>query len=168
MRMFEEFNTVQFRTKVDQIVRNNSLGAMGVGLIPVPVVDLVGISGVQVNMLRQLAKEYNVPFSKNLAKSVIISLVGGSLAATMGPSLACSLGKAVPGIGQAACAAALPVIAGATTYAIGKVFIKHFDSGGTFMTFNAEKMKDYYSKMFQEGKNVVSRLKNKKVRNCES
>jgi len=38
----------------------------------------------------------------------------------------------------------MPIVAGAATYAIGKVFVRHFASGGTFLTFNPEKVKDYY------------------------
>jgi len=43
-----------------KIVRNHVLGSMGVGLIPMPLVDLAALTGVQLNMLRRLAKEYGI------------------------------------------------------------------------------------------------------------
>ena len=38
----------------------------------------------------------------------------------------------------------MPVIAGAA-YAVGKVFIQHFASGGTFLTFDPEKVRAHYA-----------------------
>jgi hypothetical protein len=35
---------------------------------------------------------------------------------------------------------AMPVAATAATYAIGTVFVKHFESGGTFLTINMRSM----------------------------
>ena len=53
----------------------------------------------------------------------------------------------------------MPVIAGASTYALGKVFKKHFEAGGTFLSFDSERMKKYYNEKFGEGKEVASELK---------
>ena len=41
------------------------------------------------------------------------------------------------------------------TYAVGKVFIQHFESGETFLTFYPEKVKAYYAEMFEEGKKAA-------------
>jgi uncharacterized protein (DUF697 family) len=48
-----------------------------------------------------------------------------------------------------------PAIAGATTYAIGKVFVHHLATGGTIFTFEARKLKEYMEKSLQEGKKLV-------------
>ena len=53
----------------------------------------------------------------------------------------------------------MPLIAGASTYAVGKVFYRHFASGGTFLTFDPEKARAYYEEMFQKGKDVVKGMK---------
>jgi len=52
----------------------------------------------------------------------------------------------------------MPVVSGAFTYAIGKVFIQHFASGETFLTFDPEKVRDYYTEMFEEGKKVAAEI----------
>ncbi|MCP4106117.1 MAG: hypothetical protein GY749_11350 [Desulfobacteraceae bacterium] len=49
----------------------------------------------------------------------------------------------------------MPVAASASTYALGKIFIQHFASGGTFLTFDPEKVKAYYAEMFEDGKKVA-------------
>ena len=53
----------------------------------------------------------------------------------------------------------MPVLAGAATYAVGKVFIQHFESGGTFLNFNPESVRGYYEAMFKEGQSVAENMK---------
>jgi uncharacterized protein (DUF697 family) len=145
-------------TGAEVTLRNHIIGSMGVGLIPVPVVDLVALSGIQLNMLRKLAQSYDIPFSKDIVKNIIASLIGGGIPVTFAGALA-SLMKAVPIVGQATGALAMPILAGATTYAMGKVFIQHFASGGTFLNFDPDEVRDYYYEMYKEGQGVVSELK---------
>ena len=142
----------------DKTVRNHVIGSMGVGLIPVPVVDLVALTGVQLNMLRKLAKSYNIPFSKDKVKNILASLIGGTIPVSFSSTLA-SLVKSIPIVGQTTGALSMPILAGATTYAVGKVFTQHFASGGTFLNFNPEEVKEYYAQMFKEGEKVASDLK---------
>ena len=142
----------------DNTIRNHVLGSMGVGLIPVPVVDLVALTGIQLNMLRKLAKAYDVPFTKDKVKNMIASLIGGGLPVTFSSAFA-SLIKSVPIIGQTTGALAMPILAGATTYAVGKVFTQHFASGGTFLNFDPDEVKDYYYEMFKEGQDKASKMK---------
>lgn len=139
-------------------IRNHIIGSMGVGLIPVPVVDLVALTGIQINMLRSLAKAYDIPFSRDLVKNIIASLIGGGIPVSFAGALA-SVMKTIPVIGQATGVLAMPVLAGATTYAVGKVFIQHFASGGTFLSFNPDEVREYYYEMFKEGQEVATKLK---------
>jgi hypothetical protein len=54
-----------------------------------------------------------------------------------------------------------PLIYCDATYAIGKVFVKHFESGGTLLNFNVDKVKDYYNEQFKKGEKVASSAKAK-------
>jgi hypothetical protein len=49
----------------------------------------------------------------------------------------------------------IPVMAGASTYAIGKVFVKHYEEGGTILDLNTEKLKAYYREQYEKGKAVA-------------
>jgi uncharacterized protein (DUF697 family) len=138
----------------DRIVRNHMIASMGVGLVPVPMLDLVGITGVQLNMLRKLASVYEVPFLDHKVKNILASLIGGGSTLPIAATLF-SLVKAIPIVGTSIGAVSMPVTAGATTYAVGKVFQQHFASGGTFLTFDPNKVKEYYARMFKKGKEVA-------------
>ncbi|MCP4346392.1 MAG: DUF697 domain-containing protein [Desulfobacterales bacterium] len=140
-------------------VRNHMLVAMGVGVVPIPMVDVVGITGVQINMLRKLSKIYEIPFSEHKVKNIITPLIVGGGGATPIAWTLASLVKAVPVIGSTIGAISMPVTAGAITYAMGKVFLQHFASGGTFLTFDPEKVKAYYAEMLKEGKTVAAGMK---------
>ena len=48
--------------------------------------------------------------------------------------------------------AAMPAVNGAFSYAVGRVFIRHFESGGTFLDFDADKVRGYFNEQFREGK----------------
>ena len=127
------------------VVKKYALFSLGGGFIPVPKVDLVLIAALQVLMLRELAKEYDVPFSRNLGKSAVSALLGGYLPTRLGLGGLGSLVKAVPVVGTYIGFATVPAFAPAATYAIGKVFIQHFESGGPFLDFDPDKVRDHFA-----------------------
>jgi uncharacterized protein (DUF697 family) len=141
----------------NKVIRNHMLVSMGVGLIPIPIADMVGITAVQLNMLRKLAKIHEVPFTQHKVKSILTALVGGGGSLTVAEGFA-SLVKFVPVVGTTVGAVSMPITAGAITYAVGKVFLQHFASGGTFLTFDPEKVREYYSEMFKEGKTAAANM----------
>ena len=142
------------------IVKNHVIGSMGISLVPIPLVDLVALSGIQIKMLHALARLYRVPFSENLGKSLIVSLVGGVMPTSTAMTLA-SLAKAIPGLGTATGMISVSVLGGATTYAIGNVFMQHFESGGTLLDFDPKTMRDYFASKLREGKQVATNLRQK-------
>lgn len=139
-------------------VSNHTAMAAGVGLLPFPILDMVAITGLQINMLSRLCAIYGVPFSQDRAKHIIASLVGGVGTYYLSPPVI-SLVKFIPLVGQAAAMLTMPAVAAASTYAVGKVFIRHFESGGTFLSFDPAKTKEYFAKMYTEGKEVANSLK---------
>jgi len=62
--------------KALKTVKNYMWWSMGAGLIPVPFVDLVAVSGVQLKMLAEISKIYGVQFQESRGKAVIGSLIG--------------------------------------------------------------------------------------------
>lgn len=145
-------------TRAESLVRKNVYISAAVGLVPIPAFDLVALTGVQLNMLYRLSKIYDIPFKQEAAKSVLASLLGGGGSSALAQSIYASGVKSIPILGAIIGGVAMPVLAGATTYAVGKVFIQHFESGGTFLTFDPEKVKAYFAKMQQEGKAVAAEV----------
>ena len=145
----------------DALVRKHALAAAGVGLIPLPAIDFIALTGLQANLLRKLSAAYDIPFSEELGKKLVGSLVSGYAPVALAMPVA-SLLKSVPLIGQTAGVLAMSIVAGASTYAIGKVFVQHFESGGTFLNFDPAAVREYFREQFREGREYVSTQKNAK------
>jgi uncharacterized protein (DUF697 family) len=112
------------------------------GLLPIPVVDLVAVAALQVQMLRRISQIYEVPFSENRGKALISSLLGASIPTSSGLGMADAL-KAIPVVGTLVSACVTPVLAAGATYAIGRVFIQHFASGGNLLDFNPPDYREF-------------------------
>ena len=112
------------------------------GLIPVPVVDVLAVGGLQIQMLRRLSQIYGVEFSENRGKALIAALAGTMIPATSGIGAASAM-KAVPVVNILAAGFVMPVLSAGATYAIGKAFIQHFESGGTLLDFNPPDYKEF-------------------------
>jgi uncharacterized protein (DUF697 family) len=112
------------------------------GLVPVPVVDLLAVGGLQLQMLRRLSQIYGVAFSENRGKSLIASLAGAMIPTSSGIGAASVL-KSVPIFGTIISGFVMPVLSSGATYAIGKVFIQHFASGGTLLDFNPPDYREF-------------------------
>ena len=135
-----------------QKVTRYSLYAAGAGLVPVPVFDTIAISGVQVYMLKELAGYYGVPFKNELGKSMVASLIGGLVPTSVGYGIVGSMIKRVPMVGTLIGGVTVGLFASASTYAIGRVFIQHFASGGTFLDFKPEEVRAYFNAEFSKAR----------------
>ena len=112
------------------------------GLIPVPVVDAVTVAGLQLQMVRRVSQIYDVNFSENIGKSLIAALAGAMVPATSSIGAA-SLLKAVPIVGPIASGFVMPVLASGATFAIGRAFIQHFETGGTLLDFSPPDYREF-------------------------
>lgn len=130
--------------------------SIAAGFLPTPLLDLTAVTGIQLKLVHSISKHYGKTFSKEIGKGVILSLIGYVSAHSFVTRGAASLIKVIPVVGSVLGGVALASVSGATTYAIGKIFIKHFEAGGTLLDFNAEKMKEHFKKLFDEGELVVS------------
>jgi uncharacterized protein (DUF697 family) len=142
--------------KAFRIVRRYVWLSMGAGLIPVPFVDWAAVSGVQLKMLADLSKIYGVPFRENRGKAIIGSMAGFVLPHALACGFLGSALKAIPLVGSLAGAPAMAVFCGAYAWALGNVFIQHFESGGTFLNFDPEAVKEYFKAQFEEGRKVAT------------
>jgi uncharacterized protein (DUF697 family) len=130
------------RIIAENLVERFSLWSGAAGLIPLPLVDLATVGGVQIQMLRRLSQIYDVPFSANRGKALIAALAGSMIPASSGLGVA-SLIKGVPVAGTVVSALAMPVFSAGATYAIGMAFIEHFASGGTLLDFNPPDYREF-------------------------
>ena len=143
-----------------EIIRNCAWGSAGIGLLPVPIVDMMAIGGLQVWLVRELSKIHDVPFSRDRAKALVSALIGVAAPAMLVGGVA-SLIKVVPVIGQALTIAVAPGLAAASTLALGRVFNTHFKTGGTLLDFDADKMAAFYMDELNKAKEEVASAKAK-------
>jgi uncharacterized protein (DUF697 family) len=136
----------------NKLVSRYALYAAGGGLIPVPTLDIAAIVAVQIKLVADLSKLYEVPFSQDRAKTVVTALVGGVLPGALATSSLAVLGtvvKLIPIIGTAVGAVATSAFAYGLTLAVGKVFVMHYESGGSLLNFEPEKLRSHFEKEFK-------------------
>ncbi len=138
----------------NSIIRNHMIWSMGAGFIPVPIADFFAVTAIQLDMIRQLSRLYDVDFKETSGKAIITSLSGASVARMGSRAI-----KFIPGIGSILGGVTLAILSGASTYALGEVFKSHFESGGTFLDFDVSRLKRMYDEKFEKGKKVAEDLK---------
>jgi uncharacterized protein (DUF697 family) len=119
------------------------------GLINIPLLDVAAVTGIQLKMIAALAKLYDVPFKRDRAKAIVAALVGamtppflaGSVMQVLGPTF-----SVLPGVGTAVGVLVVPTFNAASTYALGRVFVQHFESGGTFLDMDPDTLREHYQR----------------------
>ncbi|MBK8625709.1 MAG: DUF697 domain-containing protein [Saprospiraceae bacterium] len=140
----------------NSVIKNHMIWSMGAGFIPVPIADLFAVSAIQLDMIRQLCKLYEIDFKQTEGKAIITALTGSGLA-----RLGARAVKFIPGVGSILGGVTMAALSGASTFALGEVFKKHFETGGTFLDFDPERLKKYYNEKFEKGKEVAEELRKK-------
>ena len=149
--LVEAERTLPTAEKTESVVRGHVIAATVAGLVPIAVFDLAGVVGVMVKMVYSLSALYGVSFMSNVGRSLIVSLLAGTIPVTFAAGFA-SLIKLIPGVGTVAGSVSMSVLSGALTYAVGRVFIQHFESGGTLLDFDPTKVRGEFKKAFENGK----------------
>ena len=131
------------------------LGRISRALVRDPIVDMAGVVAIQIKMLRNISAVYEVPFAENRIKSIVAGLLGGIAPASIAGGGLGHLLRRLPVIGQALGFMTMSVFATTATWAVGRVFIEHFESEGTFLNFDPAKarkmVKEEFTKMKSAG-----------------
>jgi len=136
--------------EANSIIKNHMIWSMGAGFIPIPIADFFAVSAIQLDMIRQMCKLYEIDFKQTEGKAIITTLTGSGLA-----RLGARAVKFIPGVGSILGGVTLAVLSGGSTYALGEVFKKHFETGGTFLDFDPSRLKKYYDEKFEKGKEMA-------------
>lgn len=140
----------------ETVIRNHVIWSMGASyIIPLPIADVFAVSALQLDMIRQLCRVYDIDFAETQGKAIVSALT----TSTMARAGARSLIKIIPVVGSVVGGITTAVINGASTYALGEVFKKHFSNGGTFLDFDTDRLKKLYREKFEKGKKVAREWK---------
>ena len=141
-------------TQADARINDYVLYAMGGAALPVPLVDLAAVTAVQLSLMRELADIYGARYDIRSGQALITCAVGASL-----PRLGASLIKAIPGAGTLVGVFTQVALSGATTYAVGKVFQRHFEEERELVTLRPERAQGLYQEYLSEGRAVATKLR---------
>ena len=147
------FTLEERKAWTERVIKNYAYGSIAVGLIPFPLIDLVALTGLQMKLIHRLSSFYGVPFSEERGKKIISSLIGASVPLGLTRAV-CSIFKLIPVIGLTTSLVGMSGLSAASTYAVGKLFVQHFESGGTFLDLDPAKVKEYYEEQFNKGKTM--------------
>jgi uncharacterized protein (DUF697 family) len=109
-------------------------------VLPNTIIEYVVISGIQLKMLRDMSSLYGIPFKADALKVILGSVLGGGIAYFLS-DIYSGLVKSIPFVGKPIALLSEPAIAYVTTYAVGFVFLEHFERNGSFDNINLEQMK---------------------------
>jgi uncharacterized protein (DUF697 family) len=160
----------QKHPKVDDacnaIIKKYMAWSLAAGVIPIPFVDLMALTGIQIKMLDELAEQFGMNYSENQVRNTLHALTGGVLAPAIATAPIVSALRLVPVLGQLTGILVSPAVAGASTYAVGHLFLEHFSNGGTLESFDTAKGRQDLEtavKKQQEGQAAASDVKSEKV-----
>ncbi len=142
------------REVIDDLIKKHVLFSMTAGAIPIPLADIAAVTAIQLDMIKEIAELYDVPYDKNRGKSIASSLAGASFA-----RFGASIIKSVPGVGTLAGLASQVVLSGASTYALGRIFESHFSADGDLFDLETDAVKKKYKEFLKKGKDFASSLK---------
>lgn len=143
----------------ENMIKSYVIASTAAGSVPMPLFDIAAVAGIQLRMIQKLSHLYEREFSEHTARNIISALAGGVLSYGGGYVLAASAFKLIPGIGWMVGMASLPIVSGATTYAVGRVMVNHFEGGGSLFDLSADDVRAYYEEQFRKGKAVAARMK---------
>jgi uncharacterized protein (DUF697 family) len=142
--------------RAEAIIERNVVLATAVGLVPVPLIDLVAMEAIQVKMLDELGKLYDLDFTDDLGKKIAGSLLSTVWSVIAGTALGYSLARFIPVMGPTVSTMAMALLMGASTRALGKTFVMHFESGGSLLDFDPQKARSYFRAELDRPRQVVA------------
>ena len=105
------------------IVKEHATLAIVASLVPVPFVEY-------------LTREYGKQFQPARAKAIIAATISGCASYYLDSYITGTLAKFIPGVGSFIGIITLPSVAGGLTYALGRVYIRHLEAGGSLFDFD--------------------------------
>ncbi len=140
----------------DQTIDSHVLWSMGAGAIPLPILDIVAVSAIQLNMYKELCMLYQSDYNEAFAKNLIGSIAGATIA-----KIGASLLKSIPVVGSFLGSMPMVVLSGTSTYAMGQVFKKYLEIGEAVSAFSFDNARKIYDDAFDKGKSYVDDLRKK-------
>lgn len=120
--------------------------AFGIGVIPIPMADILPLTALQSSLWMKIGKIYGYEITKEGAKAVMTSLAAGSIGRSVFRQAIKTLGAAT-GIAAGVTAGIAGGVAASMTYGLGIAAQEYYRSG---QTKNVDQLVDVYKSAFLE------------------
>lgn len=147
----EQMKHKSLTSRAKKTVKIHSVISGAMGVIPLPPLGVAMIIANSLKMLHKLSSIYGVEYRKDIGKAAISSFLTGCGTFSISGRLIWGLSSVAPMAAPVIGVVTIPLFATSATYAIGQLFIQHFESGGTFLTFDPDKVRGHYAELFKEG-----------------
>lgn len=141
----------ELEEEAQSIIKRHAMLATGAGMIPIPGLDVAGVAGAKIHMIKSLAELYGIDFAEQEVKPIVTSIIS-TLSARLLPML---LDALTPfdkdGVSGFTTALARGAMSGLFTAELGQVYKLHFEAGGTIDSMSPSTFIDYVSEQVQSG-----------------
>ena len=121
--------------KAGALIASAARWSIAASIIPVPYVDMAALAAVQTKLVVELAHLYGDTATKQAVSGVISVMLGTLVPVGAAQAVVGSTAKLIPGLGSIVGSVSMAAFGSAATFAIGKVFVGHFEKGGTLCSF---------------------------------
>lgn len=153
----EQMKHRDLTSRANKTVKIHSVISGAMGVIPIPPLGVAMIIANNLKMLHKLSTIYGVAYHKDIGKAAISSFLVGCGTFSISGRIIWGLSTVAPIAVSIIGVVTIPIFATSATYAIGKLFIQHFESGGTFLTFDPDKVRGHYAELFKEGNELAKK-----------
>lgn len=130
----------QQRAGAKRIVRRYVLMSAAAGCLNVAVLDAATLGAVHVALIKELTEYYGAEFSQHIARNILIAILAGIVPGSIGSIIGRKVLRALPLAMHGAGLAMMSASSAAVSYALGMVFIRHFEAGGTLDSFDVKNL----------------------------
>ena len=114
---------MQSRARADDLIARHVASSVAAAAIPIPIVDLVAVTAVQLSLLRKLGRLYGAHLGVGVQGALAVGLLGAAL-----PRAAASALKLLPGIGWIGGTVAQAALSGAATWALANALLERLET----------------------------------------
>jgi uncharacterized protein (DUF697 family) len=111
------------RARADDLIAEYVASSVAAAAIPIPIVDLVAVTAVQLSLLRKLGRLYGARVGIGAQGALAVGLLGAAL-----PRAAASALKLLPGIGWVGGTVAQAALSGAATWALANALLERLET----------------------------------------
>lgn len=120
------------------------------GAIPFPLIDMVTVAGLQLKMLAALSRHYQVPFSEERGRSLVLCLLGSIAPYSIGAGLGSLIAKSIPLGGLLVGVASTSFFSATATSVMGNLFIDHLERGGSVHDVDPAAMRARFAQDYRQ------------------